>query len=152
LEILNPAGEDPRFLHQSIEKKNVTLNGTILLTLIAYIVVFISVKIFQRKIFAKSLPQSNEENSTLANLGTIALALTTFLPMVFLYNVINQMPIERLGSYPHFFIIRFLNHGLALFWNSARILIFVFKSKTVRKTIIREISDRAIGIKEKICR
>ena len=145
------SGEDPRLLQQNIEKKNVTLNGSILLTFIAYVFVFVSVKIFQRKIFATTFPQGNQENQTLANLGTIALALTTFLPMVFLYTVTNQMSIDKLGTYPYFLIIRFFNHGLALFWNSARILIFVSKSKTVRATILREISDRALGIREKLC-
>ena len=128
-------------------KKDYPLFAAIALSFLFYIFVLVRVKVFKKNIIEPSsvpvtpLNQVVVDCHAMANLETIGQSVFTFLPLSIAYSIINRIPLEQLASFPNYFLVHFLHHGISLLWNIVAIIIFLSKSKAMWIAIFREFSD-----------
>jgi hypothetical protein len=79
---------------------------------------------------------------TLANFGTILLFIFFVFPASFAYGQINNMPFEKLMSFPYYFLVHFIMHGAPLLQHLCFSLVFLSKSKNMRTVLLREMLDK----------
>ena len=139
-----------------IQVCNYALISVLFLSLIWYIFTCIRINMFKKKIvpmLSQTMPSSQNgwtlppinqvvEKESLANLRTIALAITSSVPISFIYYTVNNMSPSILASFPYFRVLHVFHHGVGFYSNSFLLLIFLSKSKQMRTVIIRELSER----------
>ena len=142
-------GRDPTFVQYEPSKKNYPMVLILFVVIVWYLFVFVKIKMFEKKVVQGPSIQTNAwtlppvgqvvEKNTLANLGTIALTFSTFLPVSIVYWFLNNVSPNKLEVHPYFMLLHFFHHGVGFIWNLFLVLIFLSKSSLMRDAICREI-------------
>jgi hypothetical protein len=148
-------GQNPSTLENEAAKKNYVMGIVLFLSLLWYIFACARMVKIKKELTPlpilntsrNSWPQqitSNQmiEKEALANFGTIALTIASSIPVVFIYWAINNMSPSKLASHPYFMILHVFHHGIGLYSNAFLLLIFLSKSRLMRTSVFREISDK----------
>ena len=151
------SGEDPRQVWDQPVKVNLTFALAFFITLFFYTVTLIRIKLLKLSepvatISAQIEPSVATSNPNLfgkhylADLVTIAVALTFYAPAIFVLFSINRlMEPESLVMYPNYMLVHFLHHGVTFLWNIYLITNYFSNSKTMRAAVWRKIRSIIIG-------
>jgi hypothetical protein len=158
------SGTIPNLIPKELTKWNYFPTSSISFDFFFYTFLCIKIRIFKSKETQNSstqvqnnisngwtLPpiQNKTDGFTLANIGSIGLFLTTYIPLFVVYPLINNLSLEKLASYPYFLVARFLHHGFPLLWNIFSVIIFLSKSGALRRELLRDVFEVSSKIKEK---
>ena len=90
------------------------------------------------------------EVTKLADLGTVALALLTFPAIIFVFVFMNNMLPKDLAAYPYFMLFHFIQHQIFLISNLFMLTVFLSKSRKMRISIFKEVTDKISTLMEQI--
>ena len=86
--------------------------------------------------------QRDLDTLTLANFGTILLCLLSTLPTMYAFGKTNATPFDKLTTYPSFLLIHFIMYGAPFLLNLCLAVVFLQRSKTMRRVLVRELQDK----------
>ena len=102
-------------------------------------------KELQKKVKAGwTLPpiQHGLDNLTFANFSTIMSCFLSTWPTMYAFVQINATPFDKLTTYPYFLLVHFMMHGAPFLQNLCLALVFLSRSKTMRRVLVRELQDK----------
>ena len=154
-------GTDPRPYGDQAAKMNVPVILLLVIWLTLFLYSLIKIQIYKRK--DPLLVISNQQSQTvpsaldnilktsLAGLLTVSCCLLVMAIGITLISYLNKLNYVQLNTSPNYQLFHFAFYSFPLFGLGTYLMLFFVKQKSMRKTILIEVLEYGVKIKEKLC-